>query len=188
MPPETGSAPEPVWESEDHPSLDRFFTLWYQELRSRALSALRHESKATINPTALVNEAFLKLKDSPDFGSKTPEHCIEIAARAMRQVLVDEARRRNARKRGGAGEVAFTTLGDSPDEQALTAEDLLALNTALERLARMNQRQAQMVELRFFAGLSMAEVAKALDVAKSTVERDWTVVKAWLAKEIRGPG
>jgi RNA polymerase sigma factor (TIGR02999 family) len=163
-----------------------FFRLWYEELHRQAASALRQDRNATINSTALVSEAFLKLKDSPDFASKSAEHCMGIVARAMRQVLVDEARRRNAQKRGGAGKVRFTTLGDSPEQQALSAEELLALNSALEKLARMNPRQAQMVELKFFAGQNMAEIAKVLDVAKTTVERDWIAVKAWLAKEMRG--
>jgi RNA polymerase sigma factor (TIGR02999 family) len=183
--------PEPEWSAdssrpEEGLEVQGFFSLWYAELHRQAASALRKDRNATINPTALVNEAFLKLQDSPEFGLKSNEHCFGIAARAMRQVLVDEARRRNARKRGGAGEVSFTTLGEFPERQALSAEELLALNSALDKLARMNPRQAQMVELRFFAGQNMAEVAKVLDVAKTTVERDWIAVKAWLAKEIRG--
>src|ERR1039457_5425630 len=166
--------------------LDGFFSHWYDELHRQASSALRRDRRATLNPAALVSEAFLKLKDSPDFSSKTPEHCIGIAACAMRQVLVDEARRRKALKRGGAGDIRFTTLGDFPEQKIFSAEEILALNTALEKLARMNPRQAQMVDLRFFAGQNMAEVATMLGVAKSTVERDWSVVRAWLAKELRG--
>jgi RNA polymerase sigma factor (TIGR02999 family) len=163
-----------------------FFRRCYEELYREASSAVRHDRNATINAAELVSEAFLKLKDAPDFAQKSTQHCIGIAARAMRRVLVDEARRRKARKRGGAGEVRFTTLGDSPEQQALSAEELLALNSALEKLARMNPRHAQMVELKFFAGQNMAEVAQSLDVAKTTVERDWIAVKAWLAKEMRG--
>ncbi len=162
-----------------------FFRRCYEELYRQALSAVRHDRNATINAAELVSEAFLKLKDAPGFASKSTQHCIGIAARAMRQVLVDAARRRKARKRGGAGEVRLTTLGDSPEQQALSTEELLALDSALEKLARMNPRHAQMVELKFFAGQNMAEVAQSLDVAKTTVERDWIAVKAWLAKEMR---
>ncbi len=183
MPPRVDPAVA-VSQPDESQELDGFFQLWYHALHRQASSALRRDRNATINPTALVSEAFLKLKDSPQFASKSAEHRMGIAARAMRQVLVDEARRRNARKRGGAGEVRFTTLGDSPERVALSAEELLSLNSALEKLARMNPRQAQMVELKFFAGQNMAEVAKALDVAKTTVERDWIAVKAWLAKEM----
>jgi RNA polymerase sigma-70 factor, ECF subfamily len=163
-----------------------FFRRCYEELYRQASSAVRQDRNATINAAELVSEAFLKLKDAPDLASKSTQHFIGIAARAMRQVLVDEARRRKARKRGGAGEVRFTTLGDSPEQQALSAEELLALNSALEKLARMNPRHAEMVDLKFFAGQNMAEIAQALDVAKTTVERDWIAVKAWLAKEMRG--
>jgi RNA polymerase sigma factor (TIGR02999 family) len=163
-----------------------FFRRCYDELHRQASWALRKDRNATICTVELVSETFLKLKDSPDFASKSTQHCIGIAARAMRQVLVDEARRRNARKRGGAGEVWFTTLDDSPEQQALSLEELLALNAALEKLASMNPRHAEMVDLKFFAGQNMAQIAKALDISKTTVERDWLVVKAFLAKEMRG--
>jgi RNA polymerase sigma factor (TIGR02999 family) len=180
-----GSPPTP----EDRQALDYLFSVTYEELRRLASSVRRAESSVTLTPTALVNEAWLKLAGSPRLASTSPLHFKRVAARAMRQVLVEAARRRHAAKRGGARRVALVTFDDSIDEvlgdAAATADDLLALDTALEELARVSPRQAWMVESRFFGGLDVTETAQLLGVSEATVLRDWRVAKAWLAHELR---
>lgn len=166
-------------------ALDDLYSLIYEELRRLASFVRKSEFDGTLNSTALVHEAWLKLKDSPHLASTTVPHFKSIAANAMRQVLVDEARRRNARKRGGAGEAVFVTLGDSVQSIASCDEELIALDDALHELARLSPRQAHMVESRFFAGLSVAETADLLGVSESAIERDWRAAKAWLATQIR---
>ena len=166
-------------------ALDDLFSLVYEELRRLASFVRKNEAGVTLNSTALVHEAWLKLKDSPHLAATSPAHFKAIAAKAMRQVLVDEARRRSARKRGGAGEAVFVTVDDSVETMASSDEELLALNTALEELAQLNARQAQMVESRFFGGLSVAETAELLGVSESAIERDWRAAKAWMAGRIR---
>lgn len=165
--------------------LDDVFSLVYEELRRIASLVRRNEAKATINSTALVHEAWLKLKDSPALASKSPLHFKAIAARAIRQVLVDQARRRNARKRGGAGEVTLVALDDSFQPVSSRDADLLALDDALEELSQCNHRQAEVVQNRFFGGLSVAETATLLDVSESVVERDWRAARAWLSLRLR---
>jgi RNA polymerase sigma factor (TIGR02999 family) len=179
VPPEVTSA------HEQRHALDDLVSLIYEELRRLASFVRKGELNATINSTALVHEAWLKLKDSPALASNSLPHFKAIAAKAMRQVLVDEARRRRARKRGGAGEVVFVTLGDSADEIASCDEELLALDAVLDELGRLSPRQAQMVEYRFFGGLSVTETAALLGVSESAMERDWRAAKAWLAGKIR---
>jgi RNA polymerase sigma-70 factor, ECF subfamily len=171
--------------AEDRRALDDLFSLAYEELRRLASFVRKKEISATLNTTALVHEAWLKLKDSPRLAATSLPHFKAIAAKAMRQVLVDEARRRCALKRGGAGEAIFITLGDPIGEKASCGEELLALDSALEELAHLNPRQAQMVESRFFGGLNGAETAALLGVSESVVDRDWRAAKAWLAHEIR---
>jgi RNA polymerase sigma factor (TIGR02999 family) len=181
-----GSPPQPTTASaEDRRAMDDLFSLAYEELRRLASFVRNKEVGATLNTTALVHEAWLKLKDSPRLAATSLPHFKAIAAKAMRQVLVDEARRRAAQKRGGAGEAIFVTLGDSTGETPSCDEELLALDSALRELARLNPRQAQMVESRFFGGLNGAETAALLGVSESVVDRDWRAAKAWLAHEIR---
>lgn len=165
--------------------LDALFSLVYEELRRLASFVRRSELNATINSTALLHEAWLKLKDSRHVSATSPAHFKAIAARAMRQVLVDEARRRSARKRGGSGEAVIVTLSDGSAAVASCDEELLALDEALEELARLNSRQARIIELRFFSGLSVADTSEVLGVSESAVERDWRAAKAWLATRIR---
>jgi RNA polymerase sigma-70 factor, ECF subfamily len=171
--------------SEERRALDHLFSLVYEELRRLASFVRRNEAGATLNSTALVHEAWLKLKGSPHLAATSPAHFKAIAAKAMRQVLVDEARRRSARKRGGAGEAVFVTVDDSAQTMASSDEELLALNTALDELGQLNARQAQMVEERFFGGLSVAETAEVLGVSESAIKRDWRAAKAWMAGRIR---
>jgi RNA polymerase sigma factor (TIGR02999 family) len=165
-------------------ALDEVFSLVYEELRRLASFVRQNEASATMNSTALVHEAWLKLKDSPRLAATSVPHFKAIAAKAMRQVLVDEARRRSARKRGGAGEAIFVTMNDSPEQIASCDADLLALDAALEELARLSPRQAQMVESRFFGGLNVAETAALLGISESAIERDWRAARAWLASRI----
>jgi len=168
---------------DERAALDGLFASTYEELRRLASSVRRDDPRATLNPTALVNEAWLKLARSPGFASTSRLHFKRIAARAMRQVLVEMARRRNARKRGdGAG---FVTFDESLQATLACGEDLIALDEALDGLGRIHPRQALMVESRFFGGLDITETAKLLDVSEATILRDWRAAKAWLAHEVR---
>lgn len=168
-------------------ALDDLFSVTYEELRRLASSVKRGDQGATLSPTALVNEAWLKLAKSPQFASTSRLHFKRIAARAMRQVLVEAARRRHADKRGGP-EVAVVPLDESKDGESWAVEDILALDRALDELARVEPRQAQMVESRFFGGLDVNETAALLDVSEATILRDWRAAKAWLAHELRNAG
>jgi RNA polymerase sigma factor (TIGR02999 family) len=165
--------------------LDYLFSVTYEELRRLASNLSRRERNATLNPTALVNEAWLKLAHSPQLDAASTLHFKRIAARAMRQVLVDAARRRNAGKRGGNGEAVLVTFDESLEGAPSSGKDVLALDAALDELARVNQRQALMVEYRFFGGLDVAETAAVLEVSEATILRDWRAVKAWLSHELR---
>ena len=168
------------------PPLDELFSAAYEELRRLASLVKSNDPLATLSPTTLVNEAFLKLAASPRFKVFSPLHFRRIVGRAMRQVLVEAARRRNAVKRGR--DLEFVTLDESMVGGVTSAGDLLALDAALDTLERLNPRQAEMVVCRFFSGLDVAETAAALDVSEATVQRDWRAVKAWLAKELRTRG
>lgn len=171
--------------SEGIPELDVAFAASYQELRRLAASVRRGESSATLNPTALVHEAWLKLRGTPDVAQTSALHFRRIAARAMRQVLVEASRRRHALKRGGPDALAIT-LDESMAADTPGHEDVLALDAALEALAAVDARQARLVECRFFAGLNVAEAAEALGISEATALRDWRAAKAWLALELRG--
>jgi RNA polymerase sigma factor (TIGR02999 family) len=164
-------------------ALDELFAVTYEELRRLASTVKRGDPSVTLSPTALVNEAWLKLSKSPGFAATSRLHFKRIAARAMRQLLIEAARRRNANKRGGGGDVTVA-FDDSFDEKPASGRELISLDVALEQLARMNPRQAMMVECRFFGGLDVAETAEILEVSEATVLRDWRAAKAWLAHEL----
>jgi RNA polymerase sigma factor (TIGR02999 family) len=166
----------------DRSALDRFFSATYEELRRLAATVKRDDPSATLSPTALVNEAWLKLAGSPDLAPESKLHFKRLAARAMRQVLVEAARRRNAHKRGDG--VAVITFDESLQQPATQPEELLALDEALERLGALQPRQALMVEGRFFGGLDVPEIATLLAVSEATVLRDWRAARAWLAVEL----
>jgi len=166
--------------------LDQLFSVTYEELRRLASSVRRGDPGATLNPTALVNEAWLKLAKSPEIGATSQLHFKRIAARAMRQILVEAARHRTADKRGGGVDVTVT-FDEALQKKPSGGKELLALNTALDELARMNPRQAVMVESRFFGGLDIPETADLLNVSEATIQRDWRAAKAWLAHELRQP-
>lgn len=161
-------------------SMDELFSAAYEELRRLANAVTRGEAAVTLGPTALVHEAWLKLASSLNLEPHSRLHFRRIAARAMRQVLVEAARRRQAGKRGGP-DAAFVTFDDSLDGQVSTAAECLDLNSALDELATLDSRQAQVVEARFFGGLEVSETAELLGVSEATVMRDWRAARAWLA-------
>lgn len=166
-------------------ALDVQFSDAYEELRRLASAVKRSDPRATLTPTTLVNEAWVKLAKSPRFVATSTLHFKRIAARAMRQVLIEAARRRQAHKRGH--DAVFVTFDETIDLVAAgsTADDLLALDRALTELARLHPRQAALVESRFFGGLDVAELSTLLDVSEATVLRDWRTARAWLAAELR---
>src|SRR5215472_18053883 len=160
---------EPGATAEDRRALDELFCVAYEELRRLAVSVRRGDPSATLSPTALVNEAWLKLAGSPQIASTSRLHFKRIAARAMRQLLVEAARRRNADKRNGGTEITVA-FDESLRREPTGSRDLLALNSALDELARMNPRQALMVESRFFGGLDIPETASLLNISEATVQ------------------
>jgi len=164
--------------------LDYLFSITYEELRRLAAVVKSNDPAATLNPTALVHEAWIKLAASPRFNSASPLHFKRIAARAMRQLLVESARRRQSQKRGGNGGVLFVAFDDARGLPPTQDDGILRIDTALQELARINPRQALMVESRFFGGLELSETAELLDVSEATVLRDWRVVKAWLSHQL----
>ncbi|HKS73558.1 MAG TPA: ECF-type sigma factor, partial [Terriglobales bacterium] len=166
-------------------ALDHLFSLTYEELRRLAASVKRGDPGMTLSPTALVNEAWLKLAKSPGVAAESPLHFKRIAARAMRQLLIESARRRNAHKRGGNGEAVLVTFDDGFDTTATGGSELIALDAALRELAQFEPRQAAIVEARFFGGLEISEISRLLDISEATVLRDWRAAKAWLGQRLR---
>ena len=172
----------PMSELPPVPDEQQFLAL-YGELRRIADRLLRQEGIGhTLQPTALLNEAWLKLSGSAATAKMQRDHYLAVAARAMRQVLVEYARRRRAVKRGG--DQVPVTLADEQLGFSMPIDDLIALDDALARLAKLEERLARVVELRFFAGLEEEEVARALGVTTRTVQRDWVKARAWLQSEL----
>lgn len=169
-------------------ALDQLFSVTYEELRRLAASVRRGDPSATLSPTALVNEAWLKLAKSPGLFVESPLHFKRVAARAMRQLLVEAARRRNAHKRGGDGNAIFVTFDESMDGAPTPANDFLALDAALLELATAEPRQAAIVESRFFGGLEVGEISQLTGISEATVLRDWRAAKAWLGHRLRASG
>lgn len=167
--------------------LDRLVPLVYEQLRAMAHRQLAREHGArTLQTTALVHEAYLKVADDSKVTRRGQRYFFAAAARAMRQVLVDRARRRAAQKRGGDAEVV--SLEDESPAVDGFAADVLDLDRALELLSERNPRHARVVECRFFGGLSIDETASALDVSPRTVKYDWTLARAWLYEVLHGSG
>jgi RNA polymerase sigma-70 factor, ECF subfamily len=167
-------------------AIDDLMPLVYGELRRIAERHMRREGVGhTLQPTALVNEAYLKLVDQTRARWESRTHFLCVASAAMRRILVDHARGRLRQKRGA--EFRRVDIDDVLEHVASFDDDVLELHEALDRLAALDERQARVVELRFFGGLSVEEVAEALDVSKRTVEGEWTHAKAWLGHELRGP-
>jgi RNA polymerase sigma factor (TIGR02999 family) len=165
--------------------VDDLFLPVYEELRSLAAGYFRRGPAAqTLQPTVLVHEAYLRLARETASRWKSRGHFLAVAAKAMRQVLIDHHRRRSAAKRGGRLE-RISIASAEPAAAGAPAIDFLALNEALERLEALDGRQARVVELRFFGDLSMQETAEVLEVSLGTVEKDWRAARAWLARELR---
>jgi RNA polymerase sigma-70 factor (ECF subfamily) len=167
----------------DSSAADRLFPLVYQELHRLAETYMHRERKDhTLQPTALINEAYLRLARE-DIDWQNREHFIGVAANVMRRVLVDHARARNAAMRGGG--LVRVELEDNVAVSEERSDEVLLLDDALTRLEALNPRQARVVELRYFGGLSVEQVASILGVAPRSVKRDWALARIWLFKEIK---
>ena len=175
-----------AWRNGDKGAADRLMPAIYDELHRQAERAMRRENPDhTLQPTALVNEAYLKLVGQSRVEWKNRAHFFGVAAQVMRRVLVDHARGRLADKRGGGA--AHVTLDDfhaGAGDEGAGAVDLLDLNDALDKLASLDADQARVVELRYFTGLSIEETAEAMGTSPATVKRDWAVARAWLKREL----
>lgn len=171
------------WANGDQRALSDLTPIVYKELRQLAASYLRRESPGhTLQPTALVHEAYLRLVDQKDPRFENRSHFFGVAARLMRQILVDHARRRRAGKRAGLS-VSLEAIAGLGHERA---RDLLALDSSLDALEKLDPRKGKAIELRYFAGLSMDEIAQVLQVSAVTVRRDLRMAEAWLQREIEG--
>jgi RNA polymerase sigma factor (TIGR02999 family) len=172
------------WSAGDRRALEELVPLIYDELRVLARRHLQRERPGhTLQTTALVHEAYLRLADQrkEDFSGRA--HFFAVAAQVMRRVLVDHARRRRATKRGG--ELAKLSIQDVAENTQPRAVDFIALDEALQTLERLDPRQSRVVELRYFGGLSVPEVAEVLGASPATIKRDWVTARAWLRREIR---
>ena len=172
------------WGKGDQAALEKLMPLVYQELRRLASNYLRRErAEHTLQPTALVNEAYLKLVEQRDARWQNRAHFFGISAQLMRRILVDHARQHQAVKRGGSAQkrISITSAEKLAKEPDI---DLLALNEALDELTRMDPQQGRIVELKFFAGLSIEEIAEVLGIGHATVERDWKMARAWLRRQL----
>ena len=170
------------WRRGDRAALDRLIPIVYGELRRVASARLSSEGSPALQTTALVHEVYLRLVDLDRMTLENRTHFFAMAARLMREILVDHARRRYALKRGGDVTVLGLDGIDAGAENHIV--EVLALDEALTDLASLDERAGRVVELRFFAGLTIAETAEALGVSAPTVERDWTVAKAWLLQRL----
>ncbi len=167
----------------DQRAADHLMPLVYDELRMLAARHLRREAaNHTLQPTAIANEAYLRMVDQTRVDWKDRAHFLAVAATAVRRILIDHARKRNSAKRGNDWQ--RVTLGDIGANEDVARLDLLALEDALESLAKLSERQCRVVQLRFFGGLTNEEIAHVLGVSRSTVVDDWTIAKAWLSSEL----
>jgi len=174
-----------AWSDGDETALERLLPLVEAELRRLARRRMAGERRGhTLQPTALVNEAFLRLVDARSVPWQDRAHFFGISARLMRRVLVDHARSRGYQKRGGG--IQRVTLTDGLALAAERTLDLVALDRALEELATIDARKARVIELRFFGGLSVEETAEALHVSTDTIKRDWRLAKLWLLRQLEG--
>ena len=171
------------WRAGDAKALDRLMPLVYHELRRMADYYLRNERPGhTLQPSALVNEAYLRLVDHEGIDWQNRAHFFGVAAQAMRRILVDHARSRNYQKRGGAAQ--RVSLDEAATLSADRAGELIALDEALSELEKIDPRKSRIVEIRYFGGFSIEETAALLDVSTATVSRDWETAKAWLLREL----
>jgi len=169
------------WRDGDHTALDRLIPLVHQELRRLAHHYLKQERhEHTLQTTALVNEAYLKLVDHKGMQWQNRAHFFAVAAQAMRRILVDHARTRDALKRGGG--LVMTNLDEAAALVDTQAADLLALNDALDQLAHLDARKSRIIELRYFGGMTFEETAEVIGLSPTTVNREWKSAKTWLLK------
>jgi RNA polymerase sigma factor (TIGR02999 family) len=183
------SAPESIsqlllrWSDGDSLAREKLMPMVYNELRRLARKYLRHErANHTLQPTALVNEAYLRLVDQHSVLWQNRAQFFGLAAKLMRNILVDHARSREAAKRGGQH---YSVSVSELDRVSKSSEvDLVVLHEALERLAAYDSQKSRIVELRFFGGLTIEETAEVLDISHATVERDWKMARAWLRREL----
>ena len=187
MAPDDSEPRPPAGSFQDPAALDRLMPQIYEELRALANLMLSDRgAQLTLQPTSLVHEAYLRLRDQRRMDWQDRLHFFRIAARAMRRVLVDHCRSRVAQKRGGA--LVSVDLGEGVAVETPRIIDILVVDRLLADLEAQDPQQARIVELRFFAGLTVEETAAALGISPATVKRDWTVAKAWMALEIGGDG
>ena len=177
-----------AWSSGDEAAIAQLMPLVEAELRRVARAYMGRERKGhTLQATALVNEAFLRLADARDIGWQDRAHFVGISARLMRRVLVDHARARDARKRGGGAQKV--SIDEAMDVPVAEPEfDMVALDRALDAFAAVDARKSRVVELRFFGGLSVEETSEVLHVSTDTVKRDWRLAKLWLRRELKATG
>jgi RNA polymerase sigma-70 factor (ECF subfamily) len=174
-----------AWSDGDETALERLIPLVEAELRRLARAYMRRERQGhTLQTTALVNEAFIRLVDAQQVRWNDRAHFLGISARLMRRVLVDHARARGYQKRGGGAQ--RVTFGEALAIAPEPSVDLVALDRALEALATVDARKARVVELRFFGGLSVEETADVLHLSTDTIKRDWRLAKLWLLRELEG--
>lgn len=172
-----------AWRGGDHGALDELLPLVYDELRKLAASHLRNERPGhTLQPTALANEAYLRLVDQRNVQWQNRAHFFGIAAQMMRRILVDYARSRRAAKRGSDGRKV--ALDEAIGVPAPPPGDVVALDEALKKLATLDPRQSRIVELRYFGGLTIEETAEVVGISPATIKREWSMAKAWLHQEI----
>jgi len=175
-----------AWGGGDTAALESLTPLVYAELRRMARRSMRRENPGhTLQPTALVNEAYLRLVDIAQVRWQDRAHFFAVAAQTMRRILVDGARARVAGKRGGGA--VHVNLDESIDAMPDRGSQLVALDDALEALARLDPRKAKVIEMRFFGGLSVEETAEVLKISPETVMRDWKMARAWLMRELAAP-
>ena len=173
-----------AWGAGDQGALDRLAPLVYRELHRMARAYMRKEPDGhTLQPTALVNEAYLRLAGAAGVSWQDRAHFFAISAQMMRRILVDGARARRSEKRGGA--MPVVNLDDVAVMAASPGNDLIALDDALNELAKMDPRKVKVIELRYFAGLSVEETAAILNISAQSVMRDWKIARAWLARELK---
>jgi RNA polymerase sigma-70 factor (ECF subfamily) len=172
-----------AWSAGDRAALDQLTLIVYDELHRLARSYMRRErSGHSLQTSALVNEAYMRLVDYKSMQWQNRSHFFAVSAQLMRRILVDHARRHNLKRGGGVPHVSL----DGTAEVGGRAADLVALDSAMEALARLDPRKVQVVEMRFFGGLSVEETAAVLNVSPVTVMRDWSSAKAWLYRELAG--
>lgn len=172
------------WREGDSEAMEKVTQYVYDELKRRASAYMRNERPGhTLETTGLVHEAFIKLIDRKEIEWSDRNHFLAVASQAMRRILVDHARNRKRLKRGGKQEdLPFDEIQEKPS--ADKGVDLVALDEALDNLAKFDQRQAQIVELKYFGGMTLDETAEILEVSRATVKRDWVLAKAWLRQQL----